>query len=647
MSATDPLWEPTRNDIETARITEFARFATRFGAPAGDYDQLWAWSVADVSRFWAAVWAYFDLGQYEGPVLADAEMPGAQWFPGAALNYAEVVLRSADDNRPAIRDLAEGRAPRDVTWERVRFEVASLAQTLREMGVRQGDRVAGYLPNIPEAVIALLATASIGAIWAACGQDYAPSAAVSRLGQLEPKVLISADGYVYGGKDHQKLGAVAELAAALPSVKYVLVVQRLGLEVPEHMDAWESATSQPASHAIASVPFSHPLWIVFSSGTTGLPKGIVHGHGGVVLEHLKQAALHLDLGRGDTFFWFTSPSWMMWNFLVAGMMTGSTIVTYDGSPAHPSAGGLWQLAAESKTTFLGTSPGYVLGCIKDGVHPSDSYDLSALRSIGITGATLPSSSAEWLVTNVGPDKQICSISGGTDVVSAFVGPARTVPVWAGEISRPCLGAAVEAFGADDRPVRGAVGELVITKPLPSMPVSFWNDPTGERYREAYFSEYPGVWRHGDWITITERGTVEMHGRSDSTLNRHGIRMGSADIYQVVEQLGPVREALILGIDLPDGGYWMPLFVDVGESELTDYLKAEIVGAIRTDLSPRHVPDEIIAAPGIPHTRTGKKLEVPLKRILQGADPEKTVDANSIDQPQLLQWYQQFRRQGSE
>lgn len=643
MSASEPLWKPAPHDVDSARITDFARFAARFGAPSEDYDALWKWSVADVSRFWEATWKYFDLGEYQGPVLANEDMPGAQWFPGAQINYTDVILRASHDDRPAMLDLAEGRDPHEVTWERVRFEVASLADSLRRMGVGQGDRVVAYLPNIPEAVIALLATASVGAIWAACGQDYSPPAAVSRLGQLEPKVLIAADGYVYGGKQHDKRDAVAELADALPSVEHVLMVQRLGLDVPSHMDAWETATDGPSEHKIELVPFAHPLWVVFSSGTTGLPKGIVHGHGGVILEHLKQAALHLDLGRRDTFFWFTSPSWMMWNFLIAGLMVGSTIVTYDGSPASPRPDGLWKLAEASRTTFLGTSPGYVLACSKAGAVPRESFDLSALRSIGITGATLPATSAHWLAENVGGDKQICSISGGTDVVSAFVGPAKTVPVWAGEISRPCLGAAVDSFDASGNSVRGDVGELVITKPMPSMPVSFWNDPTGERYRDAYFSDFPGVWRHGDWITITDRGTIEMHGRSDSTLNRHGIRMGSADIYQAVEQVDAVKEALVLGIDLPDGGYWMPLFVDVGEAVLTDDLKNQIVAVIRKELSPRHVPDEIIAAPGVPHTRTGKKLEVPLKRILQGADPAKTVDANSIDRPELLDWYREHQK----
>ncbi|AEF42781.1 acetoacetate--CoA ligase [Hoyosella subflava] len=643
-SESQELWTPAPGDIEFAQVTEFTRFAGRFGAPSGDYDALWSWSVADVGRFWEVVWDYFGVGERRGPALTDDRMPGARWFPEARLNYADVVLRAGRGDQVAMLDLAEDEPTREVTWQRLRFEVASLAQSLRDAGVGRGDRVVGYLPNIPEAIVGLLATASIGAVWAGCGQDYSPPAAVTRLGQLEPKVLIAADGYRYGGKAHDKREAVNEVADALPSVSMTILVQRLGLDVPEGMEAWDAVTSSPAELTAEPVEFDHPLWVVFSSGTTGLPKGIVHGHGGVVLEHAKHLSLHLDLGPDDRFFWFTSPSWMMWNFLVAGLIVGSVIVTYDGSPAHPGADGLWKLAADNAVTFLGTSPGYVLACSKAGVVPRDSYDLSVLRSVGITGATLPASSAQWLADNVGAQKQICSISGGTDVVSAFVGPVRTVPVWAGEISRPCLGVALDAFDGAGKSARGDVGELVITQPMPSMPVSFWNDPSGEKYRDAYFSDFPGVWRHGDWITITERGSIEMHGRSDSTLNRHGIRMGSADIYQAVEQVEEVTEALVLGIELPDGGYWMPLFVELADGvELTEELVSKIRTVIRDELSPRHVPDEVIAAPGIPHTRTGKKLEVPLKKILQGADPAKAVDRSAIDSPDLLDWYATHKR----
>ena len=487
----------------------------------------------------------------------------------------------------------------------------------------------GYLPNIPEAVIAFLATASVGAVWSACGQDYSAKAALDRLGQLEPKVLIAADGYVFAGKYRDKRDDVAALSAGLPTL-----VATLGL------DDLAARSDQPID--TVAVAFDHPLWILFSSGTTGLPKGIVHGHGGVIVEHLKAVALQSDMGCDDTFFWFTSPSWMMWNFQVAGLLVGATIVCYDGSPSSPTPDALWSIASRVRATVLGTSPGYVLGCMKADAHPSKSHDLSALRTVGITGSSLPPASSLWLAEHVGV--QVASISGGTDVVSAFAGGVRTVPVWPGELSAPYLGCALEAWDESGKPVRGEVGELVITKPLPSMPVKFWNDPDGQRYRDAYFEMFPGVWRHGDWITLTDHGSVIVHGRSDSTLNRHGIRMGSADIYQAVESLPEVVESLVIGAEQSDGGYWMPLFVVLADGlELTDELREKIKDTIRTEVSPRHVPDDIIVAPGVPHTRTGKKLEVPIKKLFQGGDSAKVVERSAVDDPALLDWYLTQRR----
>jgi len=409
------------------------------------------------------------------------------------------------------------------------------------------------------------------------------------------------------------------------------------------MIAWDEATAGQDPLTPLPVDFGHPLWIVFSSGTTGLPKGIVHGHGGVILEHLKLAALHLDIGREDRFFWHTSTSWMMWNLQVGGLLAGATITCYDGSPTYPHPGALWEVAARTGTTMLGTSPGYVLANIKGGVAPSSQYDLSRLRTVGVTGSTLPPAASVWLQDNLGNDVRICGISGGTDVVSAFIGGARTVPVWPGELSAPCLGVAVDAYDEQGQPVRGKMGELVITAPMPSMPVFFWNDPDGRRYRDTYFGTYPGVWRHGDWITMTDHGSIIVHGRSDSTLNRNGIRMGSADIYQVVERLPDVAEALVIGVEQPNGAYWMPLFVVLAAgAELNDALIGQISAAIRTQVSPWHVPDQIIAAPGIPHTKTGKKLEVPIKRLLQGGDPSQIVDHSAVDNPELIDWFGSVR-----
>ncbi|NDV04796.1 acetoacetate--CoA ligase [Rhodococcus sp. IEGM 248] len=644
----DPQWVPTESDVRDAVVTDFARFvARRHGVRVDDYRALWRWSVADPAAFWQDVWDYFEIRSATdpGPALADAAMPGAVWFPGATLNYVDHVFRNARPGTPAILYAGEGATGISVGWDELRSAVAGLAATLREHGVGVGDRVVGYLPNIPEAVVAFLATASLGAVWAACGQDYSAPAALDRLGQLEPKALITADGYRFGGKEHDRLAASADLRGGLSSLALTVVVPHLDPDaVVDGTLTWAEAAGRDAALESVAVPFDHPLWVVFSSGTTGLPKGIVHGHGGVLLEHVKSLALQLDIGRDDTLFWYTSPSWMMWNFQAAGLLVGATIVCYDGSPSFPTPDALWALVSRLGVTVVGTSPGYVLACDKAGVVPVREHDLSALRAVGVTGSTLPAASSLWLSENVGRRVPVVSITGGTDVVSAFVGGARTVPVWPGELSAPCLGVAVDAFDESGRPVRGEVGELVVTAPMPSMPVSFWNDPDGKRYRKAYFDVFPGVWRHGDWITITDRGTVLMHGRSDSTLNRNGIRMGSADIYQVVEKLPEVAEALVVGVDLADGGYWMPLFVVLSEgAELDDALKQRIRGAIREQASPRHVPDDIIEAPGIPHTRTGKKLEVPLKRIFQGADAGRTVDRSAVDDPDLLDWFARHGR----
>jgi acetoacetyl-CoA synthetase len=618
---TEPQWVPTEEDLANARVTDFGRFV---GKGPG-YQSLWQWSVDEPAAFWGALWDYFDLGDQPDTVLAREEMPGAQWFPGARLNYVDQIVRNARTDRPAILHVSEGGTTVELSWSELLGRTASFADRLRSSGVSVGDRVVGYLPNIPEAIIAFLATASIGAIWSGCGQDYSAKAALDRLGQLDPIVLVTTESYEFGGKTHDKRADIAELQAGLPTLKATVLASEL--------------TAGDGAVETVPVDFDHPLWILYSSGTTGKPKGIIHGHGGVVLEHLKAIALQSDIGPDDTFFWFTSPSWMMWNFQVAGLLVGATIVCYAGSPNFPTPDALWHIAARIKATVLGTSPGYVLGCAKAGAVPRKDHDLSALRTVGITGSSLPPSSSLWLSDNVGEHVQVASISGGTDVVSAFIGGVRTVPVWPGELSAPYLGVALDSWDESGKPVRGEVGELVITKPLPSMPVGFWNDPDGSRYRSAYFEMFPGVWRHGDWITITDHGSIIVHGRSDSTLNRHGIRMGSADIYQAVERLPEIAESLVIGCEEPDGGYWMPLFVVLAEgAELDDELRERIKKTIRDEVSPRHVPDEIIVAPGVPHTRTGKKLEVPIKKLFGGADPAKVVERSAVDDPALLDWY---------
>jgi acetoacetyl-CoA synthetase len=633
MTEAAPQWQPTQRDIADARVTDFARFVQqRTRKQTSDYHELWQWSVDDPAAFWGALWEYFELGDAPARVLDNAQMPGAKWFPGVRLNYVDQIVRNARTDRPAILHVSEDAPTTELSWRQLLGRTAAFAQTLRSHGVTAGDRVVGYLPNIPEAVIAFLATASIGAIWSACGQDYSAKAALDRLGQLEPVVLVTADGYRYGGKSYDKRDDVAALQAGLPTLRATVLASEL--------------TTEAGATELDTVPvdFDHPLWTLFSSGTTGLPKGIMHGHGGVVLEHLKAIALQSDIGADDTFFWYTSPSWMMWNFQVAGLLVGATIVCYEGSPNYPKPDALWDIAARVRATVLGTSPGYVLGCAKAGAVPRAEHDLSALRTVGITGSSLPPSSSLWLRDNVGAHVQVASISGGTDVVSAFIGGVRTVPVWPGELSAPYLGVALDAWDESGKPVRGEVGELVITKPMPSMPVAFWNDADGSRYRSAYFEMFPGVWRHGDWITITEHGSIIVHGRSDSTLNRHGIRMGSADIYQAVERLPEIAESLVIGAEQPDGGYWMPLFVVLtDDAELTDGLRDRIKRTIRDEVSPRHVPDDIIVAPGVPHTRTGKKLEVPIKKLFQGADAARVVEKSAVDDPALLDWYANLKR----
>ncbi len=643
----EPSWIPDPQVVAAARITEFARLAEqRADRSLADYDALLRWSVQDLDGFWRCIWDFFDIQATTGSdtVLVDDTMPNARWFPGAQLNYVDQVFRGRPSDGAALIEVDETGTRAELSWAELQRQVGALAATLRRLGVGIGDRVVAYLPNGSEAVVAFLATASLGALWSACGMDYAPTAALSRFAQLKPVVLVSADGYLNSGKTYDRGPAVAEIRAGLPTLRATILADRVGAAAAPGTAGsdtlpWAEAIERDAGLTPTPVAFDHPLWVLFSSGTTGLPKGIVHGHGGVLLEHLKALALHCDIGPGDVFWWYTTPSWMMWNFQVAGLLTGATIVCYDGSPAYPAPDAAWALAARLGVHVLGTSPGYLAAGAKAGIDPVKEHDLSSLRTLGVTGSTLSTPLYDWATEHVGSTVQVASVSGGTDVVTAFCGGAPSVPVWAGEISAAYLGVALDSFDDDGRSVRGEVGELVVTRPMPSMPVMFWDDPDGTRYAEAYFDRFRGVWRHGDWITITDRGTVEMHGRSDATLNRNGIRMGSADIYEAVEQLQEITESLVIGVDEDGGGYWMPLFVTLDEgTELDDELIGRVKAAVRTHASPRHVPDEVIAAPGIPHTRTGKKLEVPVKRILQGTATARTFDAGSVDNPDLIDWY---------
>ena len=625
------------------RWREFAgTAAARHGAPDGDYAALWQWSVSHPARFWRAVWEFFDLGgkdlaDGDAAVLADPVMPGARWFPGVRLNYVDQVLRHRDRPGAAIVGVDEDGTRNRIDWAELPGRVGAVAAELHRLGVGPGDRVAGYLPDVPDAVIAFLATASLGAVWSACGQDYAPAGAAARLGQLQPRVLFSCDGYRLGGKWLDKRADTAALLEALPGDPALITLDG---------DAYRDLVARPVEPEVAAVPFDHPLWVLFTSGTTGRPKGIVHGHGGVLLEHLKAIGLHADLGPGSVFFWHTALSWMMWNFRTAGLLTGATVVGYSGHPMYPDTDRLWSLLQAEQVTYFGTSPGHLLASRKAGLHPGAQHDLSRLRTLGSTGSPLPADLFTWAKAEVGQNVEISSISGGTDVVTAFAGGTAGIPDRPGELTTRYLGVDLQSWSPQRQPLIGQVGEMVITVPMPSMPIYFWDDADGSRYRAAYFDHTwadgpdPHTWRHGDWVTLTERGSLIIHGRSDATLNRHGIRMGSADIYEAVEAMDAVSEAFIVGVDEPGGGYWMPLFVTLSDGvSLDDELVDAIRTRIRTVLSPRHVPDEIIAAPGIPHTRTGKKLEVPITAILAG-HAEVSLDPRSVDSPELIDWYRE-------
>ncbi len=638
----DPLWTPTDAAVQDSTIARFRCWvADRYDVVLTDYHGVWVWSVAQPAAFWAAVWDFFELGERgKGDVIDEVPMPGTGWFEGTTLNLAASVLAPGASDEPAVIGQHEDGTGSVLTRGQLRAQTASVAKALRDLGVDRGDRVVGYLPNTPETIVAFLAVASIGATWSAVGQDYAPRAVIDRFAQLEPVVLFAADGYHWNGKVIDRVDDVQTVRGSLPTVRHTVLIPNLRATVPDQSDpdllTWSDMLRTDGSNLSPQpVPFDHPLWVLYSSGTTGLPKGLVHGHGGILVEAVKQLGLHVDVRANDRLFWYTSPSWMMWNFQLMALALGASVVTYDGSPLWPDPSSLWRLIAEQEVTLFGLSPGLLVATEGAGLRPGSDFDLAKLRWMGSTGSPLSPHSHRWALRDVGPIPLV-SLSGGTDVCGAFAGSAPDLPIWPGELSAPALGVAMDAWDEAGNPVRNEVGEMVITAPMPSMPLYLWDDPDGVRYRESYFSTYPGVWRHGDWITITDRDSVVIHGRSDSTLNKQGVRMGSADIYAAVERLPQVLEALVIGAEQEDGSYWMPLFVVLSDDvELDDDLVAAIKTAIRDHASPRHVPDEVRAVRGIPHTKTGKKLEVPVKRLLQGTPKEIVANPESIDDPTLL------------
>jgi len=641
------LWEPSAESVERSTMTRYMRWlADERDLEFGDYESLWRWSASEIEDFWASIWDFFEV-EASAPyseVLRDHAMPGADWFPGARLSYPQHIFRSRDDADVAVRHASELRELGELTWGELRDQVARAAAGLRELGVGRGDRVVAYMPNIPETLVAFLATASLGAIWSSCSPDFGASSVVDRFAQIEPKVLFCVDGYRYGGRDFDRTEVVAGLQSAMPTLERTVVLPYLAPEPDlsklDRAITWDDllASGEGATLEFEQVPFDHPLWVLYSSGTTGLPKAIVQGHGGILLEQLKKLNLHVDAQDGDRLFWFTTTGWMMWNFLIGGLLTPASIVLYDGSPGHPDMGVLWDLAERAGMTCFGTSASYIAACMNAGVEPSDGRDLSALRSVGSTGSPLSPEGFEWVYRHVGRDTWLFSTSGGTDVCTAFVGGVPLLPVYRGELQGRALGARVEAFDEDGNSIVDEVGELVITEPMPSMPLYLWGDD-GSRYRASYFDVYPGVWRHGDWIEITSRGTAVIFGRSDSTINRQGVRMGTSEIYRAVQGIPEITDALVVDIPKPGTEGWMPLFVVLADGEtLDDELTGEIKRRIRELCSPRHVPDAVYEIAEVPRTLSGKVLEVPVKRILTGTPPEQAASRDSLANPRSLDYF---------
>ena len=647
LQAGDLLWEPSEERIANAAVTKFIHWLEKNRDVAlEDYHELWQWSVDNIEDFWQAIWDYYNI-QSSTPystVLQKRVMPDAKWFDGARLNYAEHILRKARADQPAMYFAAEGRDTIEISWQTVFDQVARIAQALRDRGIERGDRVVAFMPNIPETMIACLATVSIGAIWSSTSTDFGAASVLDRFQQIEPKAIFTVDGYRYGGKDFDRRDEARTIIEALPTLEHVFFFaynDESAAPPVVQAETWQNllGAGPPPALDFEQVPFDHPLWVVYSSGTTGLPKAIVHGHGGIVLELHKNLNLHLNLSDGSRMFFYTTSGWIMWNILMSSLMVGATPVIYDGHPAAPSADVLWQLAADSKATQFGASPTYLSMMQKEGIVLKERFDLSSIEGVLLTGSPATPESMQWLYENVNSDLWVTSQSGGTDVSSGFVCGSCVLPVYAGEIQARAFGVDAHAFNDAGKPVVGEVGELVICKPMPSMPLYFWNDKDGQRYYESYFDTFPGVWRHGDFFEINERGGCFIRGRSDSTLNRYGVRIGTAEIYRCVEALDEIDDSLIVNLDLPEGRFYMPMFIKLAEgASLDDELKAKIARELKSKCSPRHVPDEVFAVNEIPYTLTGKKLEVPVRKILMDFDLSNAVSRDAMQNPTAIDFF---------
>ena len=645
------LWEADRNLIRESHLFRYLQWVKkRYKADLKeDYESLYQWSVEENESFWESLWKYFNVISHRSydQISDGAEMPETRWFLNAKINYAEHVFRNANAEFPALISKSELRPVSETSWEELKTQTAFLQNFFIEAGVDAGDCIAAYLPNIPEATVGFLATNAIGAVWSSCSPDFGVESVLDRFQQIKPKILIAADGYSYNGKPYDRTDAVLQLADRIPSLEKIIVIPYLHEEIvlPEddRFVLWDNIFEGPIPHLrFTPVDFNHPIWVLYSSGTTGAPKAITHSHGGMLLEHLKYMAFHNEVHKGEKFFWYSTTGWMMWNFVQASLLTGATAVLYDGSAGYPDLNVLWAFAEEIKIDHFGTSAPFIVACMKQQLRPGKKMDLSSIRSIGSTGSPLPEAAFTWIYGEIGKDIWLCSISGGTDVCTAFVGGCIMKPVRAGWIQCRGLGVSMFAFDDEGNKIWNSTGEMVITKPMPAMPIFFWNDPDKSRYKSSYFSDYPGIWRHGDWIEINQEGMLRIYGRSDATLNRHGVRIGTAEIYQVLNRFEEVEDALILNLELRNGDHFMPLFLKMREeNHLTETLKKDIKQKLRTTYSPRHVPDQIITVPDIPYTISGKKMEAPVKKILLGQQPGSVLNKDAMRNPASLDFYRKL------